>query len=315
MAASRIWLPHEYGCFTTNIKKIHPEKSRCNMSNAIEISKLTKEYSDNKVVDGLDLQVERGELFGFLGPNGAGKTTTIRILTTLTKPTSGNVFINGFDVVLEPYKVKSQFGIVQQHLSLNRELTVKENLEFHARLHHLSGAERKKRIDELLDYVDLTEDADQLIDKISGGMKRRAMIARSLIHRPKLLFLDEPTVGLDAQTRRRVWDLIRRLNSEGTTVFLTTHYIDEAEALCDRVGIVHHGRLIAIGSPLDLRRKLGMIAVETNNNGYTKYSYFPDRDAASNYIQKMNISAKIVMRQSNLEDVFIELTGRKVVEE
>ena len=281
----------------------------------ILIDGLTKEYAGKIVVDGLDLRVEKGELFGFLGPNGAGKTTTIRILTTLTKPASGRVLINGFDVVKEPYRVKSQFGIVQQHLSLNRELTVKENLELHARLHHLSSEERKVRIDELLDYVGMAEDANQLIDKISGGMKRRAMIARALIHRPKLLFLDEPTVGLDAQTRRRVWDLIRSMNSIGTTVFLTTHYIEEAEALCDRVGIVHHGRLIAIGSPLNLRRKLGMITVEIKDNGHIKYSYFPDRESASKFIQEMKVSDKVVMRQSNLEDVFVELTGQKVLEE
>jgi len=281
----------------------------------IEILDLTKEYSGNKVVDGLDLRVEDGELFGFLGPNGAGKTTTIRILTTLTKPTSGHALINGFDVMKEPIRVKSQFGIVQQHLSLNRELTVRENLELHARLHHLSRAERKERIDELLEYVDMTGDADQLIDKISGGMKRRTMIARALIHRPKLLFLDEPTVGLDAQTRRRVWDLIRRMNSDGTTVFLTTHYIEEAEALCNRVGIVYRGKLISMGSPLNLRQKLGMITVETKDNGHTKYSYFPDRDAASRFINEQKVSDKVVMRQSNLEDVFVELTGQKVMEE
>jgi len=281
----------------------------------IEILDLTKEYSGNKVVDGLDLRVEDGELFGFLGPNGAGKTTTIRILTTLTKPTSGHALINGFDVMKEPIRVKSQFGIVQQHLSLNRELTVRENLELHARLHHLSRAERKERIDELLEYVDMTGDADQLIDKISGGMKRRTMIARALIHRPKLLFLDEPTVGLDAQTRRRVWDLIRRMNSDGTTVFLTTHYIEEAEALCNRVGIVYRGKLISMGSPLNLRQKLGMITVETKDNGHTKYSYFPDREAASRFINELKVSDKVVMRQSNLEDVFVELTGQKVMEE
>ena len=281
----------------------------------ILIEGLTKEYAGKIVVDGLDLRVEKGELFGFLGPNGAGKTTTIRILTTLTKPTSGRVLINDFDVGKDPHRVKSQFGIVQQHLSLNRELTVKENLELHARLHHLSSKERKERIDELLDYVDMADDANRIIDKISGGMKRRAMIARALIHRPKLLFLDEPTVGLDAQTRRRVWDLIRSMNSVGTTVFLTTHYIEEAEALCDRVGIVHHGRLIAIGSPLSLRRKLGMIAVEIKDNGHTKYCYFPDRESASNFVQEMKVSDKVVMRQSNLEDVFVELTGQKVLEE
>ena len=283
------------------------------MSRMIEISGLCKDYSGQKVIDGLDLVVEQGELFGFLGPNGAGKTTSIRILTTLTKPTSGRVLINGIDVARDPASVKSEFGIVQQHQSLNRDLTIAENLELHARLHHLSRAERKNRISELLDYVELSDHADYLVDDVSGGMKRRAMIARALIHRPKLLFLDEPTVGLDAHTRRRVWDLIRRMNSEGSTVFLTTHYIEEAEALCKRVGVLHHGKMIAIGSPLDMRRSLGMIAVEmqTQESG-TRYRYFPDRAAAGDFIQTLTGSEKVVMRESNLEDVFIELTGQKV---
>jgi ABC-2 type transport system ATP-binding protein len=280
----------------------------------IEISGLNKDYSAKKVVDGLDLQVEKGELFGFLGPNGAGKTTTIRILTTLTKPSSGRVLINGIDVAKDPSAVKSEFGVVQQHLSLNRDLTIAENMELHARLHHLSRSERKKRIAELLDYVALSDHSDYLIDDVSGGMKRRAMIARALIHKPKLLFLDEPTVGLDAQTRRRVWDLIRKMNSDGTTVFLTTHYIEEAEALCERVGVLHHGRMIAIGSPLHLRQNLGMIAVEMQekDNG-TQYRYFPDRQTAAEFIQALPNSEKVVMRESNLEDVFIELTGHKVM--
>jgi ABC-2 type transport system ATP-binding protein len=285
------------------------------MSNIIDISSLTKEYSGKKVVDGLNLQVAEGELFGFLGPNGAGKTTTIRILTTLTKPTVGKVLINGFDVVKDPSKVKSEFGIVQQHLSLNKDLTIAENLELHARLHHISGFERKKRISDLLDYVELSDHADYLIDEVSGGMKRRAMIARALIHRPKLLFLDEPTVGLDAQTRRKVWHLIRRMNSDGTTVFLTTHYIEEAEALCERVGILHHGHMIAIGSPLSLRQKLGLIAVETQTNGNgTQYRYFPDRSIATEFVQRLPGANKVVMRESNLEDVFVEITGQKVLE-
>jgi ABC-2 type transport system ATP-binding protein len=280
----------------------------------IEISGLRKSYSGKMVVDGLDLSVDRGELFGFLGPNGAGKTTTIRILTTLTKPTSGQVLINGIDVARDPASVKSEFGIVQQHLSLNRDLTIAENLELHARMHHLSGKDRKERIAELLEYVELSDYADYLIDDVSGGMKRRAMIARALIHRPKLLFLDEPTVGLDAQTRRRVWDLIRRMNSEGTTVFLTTHYIEEAEALCQRVGVLHHGSIIAIGSPLNLRMKLGMIAVEMTINGNgTHYRYFPDRAQAAEFIRTLPTTERVVMRESNLEDVFIELTGQKVL--
>lgn len=284
------------------------------MSSMIEISGLKKEYSRKKVVDNLNLEVGQGELFGFLGPNGAGKTTTIRILTTLTKPSSGRVFINGIDVAKDPSRVKSEFGVVQQHLSLNRDLTIGENLELHARLHHLQSRERKERIAELLDYVGLSDHSDQLIDSVSGGMKRRAMIARALIHRPKLLFLDEPTVGLDAQTRRRVWDLIRRMNLEGSTVFLTTHYIEEAETLCQRVGILHHGRLIALGSPLELRQRLGMIAVEMQGEACgTTYRYFPDRSSASRFIQDLPGSERVVMRESNLEDVFIELTGEKVM--
>ncbi|HSD56919.1 MAG TPA: ABC transporter ATP-binding protein [Methanotrichaceae archaeon] len=284
----------------------------------IETRGLTKEYSRRRVISGLDLKVEKGELFGFLGPNGAGKTTTIRILTTLTKPTSGDAFINGFDLIREAAFAKAELGIVQQHMSLNRDLSVRENLEFHARLHHLSHAKRETRISELLEYVDLTEHADQLVDHLSGGMKRRTMIARALIHRPRLLILDEPTVGLDAQARRRVWDLIRRMNSDGSTVFLTTHYIEEAEALCDRVGIIHKGRLIALGTPKELRRGLGLVTVEAQDNGNgTKYSYFPDRKAAGDYIQSIRGLPNreiIVMRESNLEDVFVEITGQKVLD-
>jgi ABC-2 type transport system ATP-binding protein len=282
----------------------------------IKAEHLTKDYGAKKAVADLDLEVGLGSTFGFLGPNGAGKTTTIRILTTLTRPTSGRAWINGFDVVREATKVKGEFGIVQQHLSLNRELSVRENLDLHARLHHLDKAERKERIDELLDYVNLSEYSDHLIDRISGGMKRRVMIARALIHRPRLLILDEPTVGLDAQTRRRIWDLIRRMNSDGTTVFLTTHYIEEAEALCDDVGIIHQGRMISLGSPLDLRKRLGLAAVELRRSGNgTEYRYFPDRASATVYVQSLPSSAEnIVLRESNLEDVFVELTGRRVSE-
>ncbi len=281
----------------------------------IEIRDLTKDYNGNTVIAGLDLKVEKGELFGFLGPNGAGKTTTIRILTTLTKPTSGRAFINGFDIVQEPVKAKAEFGIVQQHMSLNKDLSVRENLELHARLHHISQDEREKRIEELLEYVELSEHANKLIDDLSGGLKRRTMIARALIHRPRLLILDEPTVGLDAQTRRKVWDLIRRMNSDGSTVFLTTHYIEEAEALCNRVGIIHHGKLIALGTPLELRQKLGLVTVETCGNGNsTQYKYFPAKKEAAEYVQRLPNREKIVMRESNLEDVFVEITGQKVLE-
>jgi len=280
----------------------------------ITTEKLTKVYGEVKAVENLNLAIDSGEIFGFLGPNGAGKTTTIRMLTTLTKPTSGHAWINGFDVLRQPHQVKKLIGVAQQHLSLDRELSVRENMELHARLHHLKSSERRQRITELLAYVELSEQANQVVEKLSGGMKRRLMIARALIHRPKLLFLDEPTVGLDAKTRRRLWELIRRMNLDGTTVLLTTHYIEEAEALCGRVGIIHLGHLIALGSPLELRQRLGLITLETlSNNRDTNYHYFPDRTAATSYAQGLPPEVKtIIVRESNLEDVFVELTGRKV---
>lgn len=280
----------------------------------IVTEKLTKKYGEISAFEDLNLTVYSGEIFGFLGPNGAGKTTTIRVLTTLTKPTSGRAWVNGFDVVKEFDNVKKVIGVVQQHISLDRDLTVKENMEFHARLHHLGSSERRRRIAELLDYAGLTNQANRIVDDLSGGMKKRVMIIHSLIHRPKLLFLDEPTVGLDAQTRRRLWDLIRRLNLDGTTIFLTTHYIEEAEALCRRVGVIHQGRLIALGKPLELRQRLGLVTVETLvNNKDIRYQYFPDRATATGYVQSLPPEVKtIIIRESNLEDIFVELTGQKV---
>jgi len=281
----------------------------------IETKALCKEYSGRLAVDHLDLRVERGEIFGFLGPNGAGKTTTIRILTTLTRPTAGTASINGFDVCKERVRVKAEFGIVQQHMTLNRDLTVRENLEFHARLHHLGPRDRRERIRELLEYVELSDHADYIVDHLSGGMKRRAMIARALLHRPQLLILDEPTVGLDAQARRKVWELIRRMASEGCTVFLTTHYIEEAESLCRRVSVIFRGRTIALGSPQQLRQRLGRVTVEEQgeDNG-TRYSYFPDRRSAAEYVQSLPSRERVAMRELNLEDVFVELTGQKVAD-
>jgi len=275
---------------------------------------LCKNYGSVKAINNLNLNVRAGEIFGFLGPNGAGKTTTIRVLTTLTRPTSGYVSVGEYDIRDEIDKVKKVIGVVQQHLSLDRDLTVRENMEFHARIQHLSSSKRKQRITELLEYVELTEYADKMIDMLSGGMKKKASIVCSLLHEPKLLFLDEPTVGLDAQARRRLWDLVRRLNKDGTTIFLTTHYIEEAEVLCDRVGIMHHGQLIAVDEPANLREKVGSIVVETLvDNKDTHYQFFANREAATNYVKSLPSEVKtVIIRESNLEDVFIEQTGEKV---
>lgn len=268
-------------------------------------------------MENLNLSVHSGEVFGFLGPNGAGKTTTIRALTGLTKPTSGAVIVCGFDVEKQPEQVKRVIGVVQQHLTFDLDLNLRENLELHARLHHIPSKERKQRISELLEFVGLTQQSEKMVEELSGGMKKAAMIARALIHKPKVLFLDEPTVGLDVQVRRRMWDLIRSLSRNGTTIFLTTHYIEEAEALCQRVGIVHRGLLIALGKPSELRQKVGMVTVEILVDGaFTRFEHFADRETANQYVQNLSSDHKtIIIRDSNLEDVFVKLTGKKVGEE
>lgn len=286
------------------------------MEEAILTRGLTKKYKDVCAVENLNLSVHRGEIFGFLGPNGAGKTTTIRALTGLTRPSSGSIWVSGFDVEREPDKVKKVIGVVQQHLTFDLDLNLRENMELHARLHHIPLDERRKRISELLEFVGLTKQSEKMVDELSGGMKKAAMIARALLHEPTVLFLDEPTVGLDVQVRRRMWDLIRSLSRSGTTIFLTTHYIEEAEALCQRVGIVHQGHLIALGSPSELRQAVGLVTVEVLVDGaYTRYEHFVDREAAIKYVQGLSSDVKTVIRDSSLEDVFVKLTGKKVGED
>jgi ABC-2 type transport system ATP-binding protein len=283
------------------------------MDKAIETHNLTKKYKDICAVENLNLSVDSGEIFGFLGPNGAGKTTTIRALTGLTKPTSGSVSVCSFNVEKEPEKVKRVIGVVQQHFTFDLDLNLRENLELHARLHHIPPNERRKRINELLEFVGLTNQSERMVEDLSGGMKKAAMIARALIHQPKVIFLDEPTVGLDVQVRRKMWDLIRKLSRGGTTIFLTTHYIEEAAALCQRVGIVNQGHLIALGSPSELRMQVGLATVETLVDGEsTRYEHFADRQAAIQHVQTLPSDVKAVIRDSSLEDVFVKLTGKKV---
>jgi len=228
----------------------------------IEIRCLVKKFphkdkqgkdSFRTAVDNLSLSIGSGEVFGLLGPNGAGKTTTIRMLTMQTKPTSGNILYDGVEVEGHEVEIKSLIGVVPQHVNFDQDLTVGENMELHGRLHHLTAPERRQRIAELLDYVELSEVVNDGVRRLSGGMKRRLLIARALIHHPRILFMDEPTVALDPQVRRRIWELVRQMASGGVTVFLTTHYIEEAEALCDRVAILSKGKLMAVDSPAHLR--------------------------------------------------------------
>lgn len=278
----------------------------------IKTETLTKKYGNITAVDNLDLEVAEGEIFGFLGPNGAGKTTTCRILTTLTKPTSGRAFVSGFDVVDDPVRAKGGIGVVPQYLNVDVELTACENLRLHGMLYGMERGVRKRRIEKMLHFVELSDRASSLVNTFSGGMKKRLMIARALLHEPRVLFLDEPTVGLDPQTRRKMWGLIRRINEEGATVFLTTHYIEEAEVLCHKVGIIDYGRLIALDTPEQLLKRTGNFVVEVLDDDGTQASFFEDREEATKFAASSNMD--VVIRRSNLEDVFIRLTGRRVNE-
>ncbi len=278
----------------------------------IKLDGLVKTFQGRTAVNGLTLSVERGESFALLGPNGAGKTTTIRILTMLLRPTAGRVFIAGHAVGQADSEIKKLLGVVPQHMNLDADLTAKENLWLHARLHHLERPAAAARIDELLEFVELSDRADEMVGAFSGGMKRRLMIARALLHQPQVLFLDEPTVGLDPQVRRRLWELIRRMNSEGLTLLLTTHYIEEAEQLCNRVAIVDKGKLLAVDSPRALCQRLGEFVVEWMEEGKTQTRYFAARDAAAAFAGSLLHNTAV--RNTNLEDVFVEMTGRKVRE-
>ena len=212
----------------------------------IRLENVTKKFEDFLAVDNLSFEILRGEVFGLLGKNGAGKTTTIKMLTTQLKPTAGKIYFENQPIEGNEQKIKSSLGIVPQHLNFDQDLTVGENLELHARLHHLPKAERQKKISELLKFVELEDVEKSFIKKLSGGMKRRLLIVRALIHSPQILFLDEPTVALDPQVRRRIWKLIERLKAQGITIILTTHYIEEAEFLCDRAAILNCGKLAAL---------------------------------------------------------------------
>lgn len=276
----------------------------------IEIKNLTKKYGSRTVLDKVNLSIESGEIFGLLGPNGAGKTTLIRIITMLAKHSGGTITVNKLSLPAESRKIKALLGCVPQHLNLDSELTAWENLELHGRLHHMPASERWQRIDELLEYVGLRDRAAEFVNTFSGGMKRRLMIARALMHRPKILFMDEPTVGLDPQVRRRLWDLILNLNHQGLTVLLTTHYIEEAEALCKKVAILDKGRLIMTGTPAELRQRVGKYVLEWTETDGIKTCFFNERTDAIEHMNTLNTNT--TLRNTNLEDVFVELTGRKV---
>ncbi len=276
----------------------------------IQIEDISKCYKDIHALRGVSLHVPEGELFAYLGPNGAGKSTTIRILTGLTKLDSGNAYLNGFHIEKETLKAKRQCGMVPQSINLDSELSVFENLDIHGRLFNMQRKDRNEQIQKLLEYVELSDRKESQVKKLSGGMKRRLMIARAMIHSPKILFLDEPTVGLDASIRRRIWALIKRIEQNGTTIFLTTHYIEEAEFLAKRVAFLDEGKIVAVNTPERLMSQMGTWAVDRIVDNQIETEYFKTREEANRYIalQEEGLTLRLV----NLEDAFLKLTGRKV---
>lgn len=311
--------------------------------NIIEVEELTRTFGDFTAVDTVSFSVGQGEIFGFLGPNGAGKTTTISMLCTLLKPTSGSATVNGFDVQREQDPVRQSIGLIFQESSLDEQLTGEENLRFHARMYGVKTETFSRRSRELVELVDLADKFQDQVEVYSGGMKRRLEIARGLLHHPKVLFLDEPTIGLDPQTRRHIWGYLNTLRDrKSVTMFMTTHYMDEAEN-CDRIAIIDHGVIVALDSPENLKALVGgdIITVQTSDNqlaaehiaridGVTSRMGPQDQliletergdrmvprlvETLSNGRQSVHVDS-ISLRRPTLEDVFIKLTGRAIREE
>jgi len=309
---------------------------------AIRVENLTKKFENVTAVDQISFSVYEGELFGLLGPNGAGKTTTINMLSTLLKPTSGRAEVAGFDVAKSRDSVRKNIGVVFQEPALDGKLTGRENLEFHAMMYGLKKDERRKRIEAVLSLVELTDKAAVLVEKYSGGMKRRLEIARGLIQHPKVLFLDEPTLGLDAQTRRHIWDYVKKLNKENkVTIILTTHYMEEADYLCQRIAIMDDGKFVAMDTPHRLKDVLGGDVVCLEIEGHPEpleaelktldwIKKYNRREEALyltmekgerripeliNLAQKQGVTVSCVhLRKPSLEDVFLHFTGRTIRE-
>ena len=260
---------------------------------AIEVNSLTKKFGNFKAVDNISFQVEEGEIFGFLGPNGAGKSTTMMILTTLLKPTSGYALVGGHNVVSEAKKVRKKIGYVQQEISVDEFLTGRENLYLHARINQVPNNQISSRIDEIIELVELTEKQDKATLTYSGGMRKRLDIANGLLSRPSVLFLDEPTVGLDIQTRRKIWEYIRKIRQDfGMTIFVTTHYMEEADNLCDRIGIIDFGKIQIIDKPKSMKSAIGNEIIT-----FSLVDGKANQDALINQIRKIEFVKEVKNKQ------------------
>ena len=263
----------------------------------IEAKGLIKKFGNITAVDGIDFAVEKGEIFAFLGPNGAGKSTTIKMMTTMLRPTGGSLHLAGHDVTKERDSARKSFGIVFQDPSLDEELSAYENMELHATLYDIPKSKRAKRIEELLELVELWNRKDSMIKTFSGGMRRRLEIARGLLHEPKILFLDEPTLGLDTQTRNLMWDYVRKLSNEkGMTIFFTTHYLDEAEEVAERIAIIDQGRIVASGTTPELCQQTGTKTLEEAYLKLTGSKIRDDAEAGNNN----GLNFKMALRNTRL---------------
>jgi len=303
----------------------------------IEAKGLVKKYGDLEAVAGIDLEVYGGEIFGFLGPNGAGKSTTISMLCTLLTPTAGIARVAGIDVVRDPAAVRQRIGLVFQDPSLDDQLTARENLEFHAFVYSVPAPDRRRRIDEMLNLLQLADRASSAVKTFSGGMKRRLEIARGMLHQPQVLFLDEPTIGLDPQTRKSIWTHLNELrDTKGVTIFMTTHYMDEAE-YCDRIAIIDRGKIVALGTPDELKAMVGgdvvtitstapgaaakeiedMLGVKPARDNGTLRMEVPDGKAfVPRLVRELSAPVDTVtLRRPSLDDVFLKLTGRAIRDE
>lgn len=275
----------------------------------IILDKVVKKYQTN-VVNKLSLNITRGDFFGLIGPNGAGKTTTIKMLTALTEATSGSISINGIKVSRNSTNYKAQFGVAPQRINLEPELTVLENLKLHGKLYQMDKKKIENKINELLTFVNMTENKNYLVNKLSEGMKRKIVIIRALMHEPSILFLDEPTVGLDVYSRKKVWNILKQLNQQGITIILTTHYLEEAESLCNKIALLQKGELIMSGNMEELRHKTGRVVVEELQNN--QLNFFTNKKEA--YIFASECKTETKVRNTTLEDVFVKLMGNREAE-
>jgi len=275
---------------------------------ALKVEGLKKSYKRVHALKGISFEIKKGELFSLLGPNGAGKTTTIRILTGLTKPDEGSIFIFGQRLSKNEIPAKKLIGYVPQQVNLDVELTVYENLLIHGLLFGMSLREIKERIEELLTLADLADRRSAKVKELSGGMRRRLLIVRALLHRPKILLLDEPTVGLDPHIRRKIWHLIKQIQEKGASILLTTHYMEEAEYLSDRVAFIFNGNILRVGKPKDLIDELGEFAIDIFTDDEVQTQYFRDRQSAEEKMLELKSKARsIALRRTTLEDVFMKL--------